>query len=225
MEEGKLFVEEIELKYKEAILLDREFNLLHLNQTTCERPYSLKGQIITNIAKGVFKKYNDSEDPVSLSTPTADNGIQLDDINASVITELLSKGGLIGNDNAESEHHLYKSTSFRPLYNVNMETEIVNDSSKSNTTPLIVTIVMLMLISLATTAAVIRHLHLKISKYHICNSYIRHTQLNAYKVNLPHFNHVSFYEKLALINSAERLQRRKKDSANKQNNFEMDEQR
>lgn len=86
-------VEEIELKYKEAILLDQDFMLLHANETSCNRPYSLQGQIIMNVIKDSFKMYNSSDDVIHSTTSTIstmDNDIKLEDISTSLLNKFLA---------------------------------------------------------------------------------------------------------------------------------------
>lgn len=85
-------VEEIELKYKEAILLDQNFMLLHVNETNCNRPYSLQGQAVMNIIKDSFKMYNSSDD-IFYSTSTSlamDNGIKLENITTDFLNKFLT---------------------------------------------------------------------------------------------------------------------------------------
>lgn len=87
-------VEEIELKYKEAILLDQDFTLLHANETICNRPYSLRGQAIMNVIKDAFKMYNSSDDILLHSTTstnlTMDNDIKLENISADLLNKFLA---------------------------------------------------------------------------------------------------------------------------------------
>lgn len=85
-------VEEIELKYKEAALCNTDFLLLNANDTMCNLPYNLRGQIITNVIKSLFTDYNVTEEVILSSTlpTTLDNAINFEDINASDITEFLA---------------------------------------------------------------------------------------------------------------------------------------
>uniref|UniRef100_A0A915PZU5 Leucine-rich repeat-containing N-terminal plant-type domain-containing protein n=1 Tax=Setaria digitata TaxID=48799 RepID=A0A915PZU5_9BILA len=157
-------VEEIELKYKEAVLTDQKFILLHANETSCDYPHNLKGQIIMNVIKELFKSNNYSEDIIYSSTPMIpimDNGINLEDINTSVFTELLAKGTLIGDENTKIEHHLNTSSTVRPLYHVNMKTELINEHMKINPAPVIIVAITLILVSTAVIVAVARHLRIR----------------------------------------------------------------
>ncbi|VDO72353.1 unnamed protein product [Onchocerca flexuosa] len=85
-------VEEIELKYKEAILLDQEFVLLHANETTCNRPHSLQGQVIMNVIKDSFKMYNSSEDVIYSMTSTMStmDNIKIEDISTNILNKFLA---------------------------------------------------------------------------------------------------------------------------------------
>ncbi|MCP9260950.1 BMA-LRON-9 [Dirofilaria immitis] len=145
-------VEEIELKYKEAVLLDQEFILLHANETSCNRPHSLQGQVIMNVIKDSFKMYNSSEDIIySTSTmPTTDNNIKIEDVSTDdILTKFLAKGGLIGDENEKFEHH---QNITRPVHSHTTE------QIKTNPVPISIAVVTLTLISIAITIAVIQHL-------------------------------------------------------------------
>ncbi|KAM3721428.1 Leucine-rich repeats and immunoglobulin-like domains protein [Dirofilaria immitis] len=154
-------VEEIELKYKEAVLLDQEFILLHANETSCNRPHSLQGQVIMNVIKDSFKMYNSSEDIIySTSTmPTTDNNIKIEDVSTDdILTKFLAKGGLIGDENEKFEHHQNITRPVHSPYYVNMKTELVSEQIKTNPVPISIAVVTLTLISIAITIAVIQHL-------------------------------------------------------------------
>lgn len=86
-------VEEIELKYKEAALLDQDFILLHANETSCNRPHSLQGQAIMNVIKDSFKMNSSSDDLIYSATTaisTTDNHIKLEDISADLLNKFLA---------------------------------------------------------------------------------------------------------------------------------------
>ncbi|CAG9537760.1 unnamed protein product [Cercopithifilaria johnstoni] len=154
-------VEEIELKYKEAILLDQDFMLLHANETNCNRPYILQGQAIMNVIKDSFKMYNSSDDVFYSTTSTIltmDNNIKLENISTDLLNKFLAKGGLIGDENTKFEHHLNTSTSVHPLYHVNMKTELVSEQTKTNSELIIIAVLMLTIVSTAIIAAIIKHL-------------------------------------------------------------------
>ncbi|VDK61958.1 unnamed protein product [Onchocerca ochengi] len=153
-------VEEIELKYKEAILLDQEFMLLHANETTCNRPHNLQGQVIMNVIKDSFKMYNSSEDiiySVTSTMSTMDN-IKIEDISTNILTKFLAKDGLIGDENVKSEHQQNTSTPVHSLYHINMKNELVNEQNETNPAPIFIAVVTLTLISIAVIVAVIQHL-------------------------------------------------------------------
>ncbi|VDO27496.1 unnamed protein product [Brugia timori] len=154
-------VEEIELKYKEAVLLDQNFILLHANETNCNRPKSLQGQAIMNVIKDSFKMYNSSNDAIysTISTmPTVDNDLKLEDISTGLLNKFLAKGGLIGDENAKSEHHQNTSSIVHALYHLDMKTELVSEQTKTNPAPIIAVVITLTIISTAIIVAVIRHL-------------------------------------------------------------------
>ncbi|VDK83649.1 unnamed protein product [Litomosoides sigmodontis] len=155
-----LLVEEIELKYKEAILLDRDFTLLHSNETICNRPYSLRGQAVMNVIKDAFKMYNSSNDFHSTTSTilTVDNDVKLENISADLLNKFLAKNGLIGDEIATSEHHANTSVSIHSLYHINMETELVNEQIDTNSIPITVAVLILTIVSTAVIAAVIKHL-------------------------------------------------------------------
>uniref|UniRef100_A0A1I8EZU1 Leucine Rich Repeat family protein n=1 Tax=Wuchereria bancrofti TaxID=6293 RepID=A0A1I8EZU1_WUCBA len=154
-------VEEIELKYKEAVLLDQDFILLHANETNCNRPNSLQGQAIMNVIKDSFKMYNSSDDAIysTISTmSTVDNDLKLEDISTGLLDKFLAKGGLIGDENAKSDHHQNTSSIVHALYHVDMKTELVSEQTKTNPTPIIAVVITLTIISTAIIVAVTRHL-------------------------------------------------------------------
>ncbi|VIO97270.1 Leucine Rich Repeat family protein [Brugia malayi] len=154
-------VEEIELKYKEAVLLDQNFILLHANETNCNRPKSLQGQAIMNVIKDSFKMYNSSNDAIysTISTmPTVDNDLKLEDISTGLLNKFLAKDGLIGDENAKSEHHQNTSSIVHALYHLDMKTELVSEQTKTNPAPIIAVVITLTIISTAIIVAVIRHL-------------------------------------------------------------------
>lgn len=81
------------MKYKEAVLLDQNFILLHANETNCNRPKSLQGQAIMNVIKDSFKMYNSSNDAIysTISTmPTVDNDLKLEDISTGLLNKFLA---------------------------------------------------------------------------------------------------------------------------------------
>ncbi|VDK29733.1 unnamed protein product [Gongylonema pulchrum] len=167
-ENTEKIVEEIELKYQEATVTDGyNFMLLNANETICDQPRRLRGQMITNMITDLFTSYNNSTDEteilLSMLTTTPDNAISFEDINASAITELLAKGGLIGDESKKDEHSQDPVTPARPLYDVNMKTELVNDTEHSNPISTIVAIGLLLLVSLAIMAAVILHIKVGLS--------------------------------------------------------------
>ncbi|VBB25289.1 unnamed protein product [Acanthocheilonema viteae] len=167
-------VEEIELKYKEAILLDQDFILLHANETNCNRPYSLQGQVIMNVIKDSFKMYNSNNDAFYSTTSTiltVDNNIKLENISTDLLNKFLAKDGLIGDKNAKFEHHPNTSTSVHSLYHVNMKTELVNEQTKTNSPPIIIAVFTLTIVSTAIIAAVIKHLRKQKSEAEKRNSF------------------------------------------------------
>uniref|UniRef100_A0A0R3RTF8 LRRCT domain-containing protein n=1 Tax=Elaeophora elaphi TaxID=1147741 RepID=A0A0R3RTF8_9BILA len=173
-------VEEIELKFKEAVLLDQDFMLLHANETNCNRPYGLQGQAIMNVIKDSFKMYNSSDIFYSTTSTilTVNDDTKLGNISADLLNKFLVKGGLIGDENAKSEHHQNKSTSAHSLYHVDMGTELVSEQTKTNdSAPIIITVFTLTTVSTAIIAAVIKHLRKQKKKTEKRTSFEMHNKV------------------------------------------------
>uniref|UniRef100_A0A8R1Y104 LRRCT domain-containing protein n=1 Tax=Onchocerca volvulus TaxID=6282 RepID=A0A8R1Y104_ONCVO len=187
-------VEEIELKYKEAILLDQEFMLLHANETTCNRPHNLQGQVIMNVIKDSFKMYNSSEDiiySVTSTMSTMDN-IKIEDISTNILTKFLAKDGLIGDENVKSEHQQNTSTPVHSLYHINMKNELVNEQNETNPAPIFIAVVTLTLISIAVIVAVIQHLRQQKNKAEKRISFEMHDKIVTNEAKLK--NHSKLHE-------------------------------
>ncbi|VDK46967.1 unnamed protein product [Anisakis simplex] len=152
----KNVITEINEKYAIAAQTSKEFLLINANNTICDRPYSLRGEVITDIDSNLLVEYNPIID--TTTTTTTQRPITTIDIDTTnTLFTFFPNEAFIGKDDEQGNSEHSKAISGQrapPEYDINVHQTLTNNSDQQFMATLIALGVMLA-VSAAVTIAVV----------------------------------------------------------------------
>uniref|UniRef100_A0A9J2PCT8 LRRCT domain-containing protein n=1 Tax=Ascaris lumbricoides TaxID=6252 RepID=A0A9J2PCT8_ASCLU len=152
----KSVVDEINKKYTLAAQLSSEFSLKNANMTTCDRPYSLRGEVITDVDPKLLVEYDQAIDTTT-AKPTTTTTAANDTDDATEPFTFLPKESIIGVESKDGFGHSQTATHAPPEYDINAR-QTINDNSNRQFIATLTAFGVMGAISIAVTIAVVMYI-------------------------------------------------------------------
>ncbi|VDM45173.1 unnamed protein product [Toxocara canis] len=154
----KNVTDEINEKYTAAVRTSSEFSLENANATNCDRPYSLRGEVITDVDHKILVEYDKAADtttskPITTITPANDN----DNEKTTQAFTFLPNESVVGDESNEGLDHSQTATRAPPEYDVNAR-QTINDNSGHQLVATLIAVGVMVAVSIAITIAVILYI-------------------------------------------------------------------